>query len=538
MDNQSRTQAADVLATALSDFVKAFSGSEFAENNSENATETQCPAPTQDIGLNLKNRKNAIDTAMYGPLNPAEPNEEYWAEIGAEWRVDVETAKQQRCGNCAVFIQTPEMLSCIETGLTDNADEFDSINEAGELGYCEAFDFKCASARTCRAWVAGGPVTASAIDIIDEIEPLVAAKGPCWDGYKQVGMKKGKDGKMVPNCVPVDAADDSEFATKKRTISQTPAPKKDQVKGSDKNKKGSADGKGKINFNDKTEASIKKKVEDYNKTAPKGRKATVSMLKAVYRRGAGAFSVSHRPGMNRNQWAMARVNAFLTLLKSGKPSNSAYTTDNDLLPASHPRSSKKKASALTASGLIPEEQALAEALLYITQKYGKFDQDGDGVWAGYTPAAENDVADIGVVCKNCIFYSEDEEGNDVCQIISIPIEDLGKCRFAVIPEGVVKGYDIPVRNEENLELLLASFYADQELNVELKDQDEYESSEQAIVAMAEYSGLGYEAETAFRAAWLRAVRDGENPFDRAALLAKTTYESKDSDLLPTYEKGI
>ena len=27
-------------------------------------------------------------------------------------------------------------------------------------------------------------------------------QGPCWDGYKQVGMKK-KGGKMVPNCVPV-----------------------------------------------------------------------------------------------------------------------------------------------------------------------------------------------------------------------------------------------------------------------------------------------------------------------------------------------
>lgn len=26
---------------------------------------------------------------------------------------------------------------------------------------------------------------------------------PCWDGYQQVGMKE-KDGKQVPNCVPVD----------------------------------------------------------------------------------------------------------------------------------------------------------------------------------------------------------------------------------------------------------------------------------------------------------------------------------------------
>ena len=30
-----------------------------------------------------------------------------------------------------------------------------------------------------------------------------AAGSPCWDGYEQVGMKKGKNGRMVPNCVPV-----------------------------------------------------------------------------------------------------------------------------------------------------------------------------------------------------------------------------------------------------------------------------------------------------------------------------------------------
>lgn len=28
--------------------------------------------------------------------------------------------------------------------------------------------------------------------------------GPCWPGYKKVGMKPGKGGKMVPNCVPVE----------------------------------------------------------------------------------------------------------------------------------------------------------------------------------------------------------------------------------------------------------------------------------------------------------------------------------------------
>ena len=28
-------------------------------------------------------------------------------------------------------------------------------------------------------------------------------ENPCWKGYKQVGMKE-KDGRQVPNCVPID----------------------------------------------------------------------------------------------------------------------------------------------------------------------------------------------------------------------------------------------------------------------------------------------------------------------------------------------
>jgi hypothetical protein len=122
----------------------------------------ECPPATQDIGINLKNRKNAIDTASYGPLNPAEPNDEFWQALASEWSVDTESAKKQRCGNCAVFIKTPEMLDCIEAGLGNEVgNEAMDVIEAGDLGYCEAFDFKCASARTCRAWVAGGPVTES-----------------------------------------------------------------------------------------------------------------------------------------------------------------------------------------------------------------------------------------------------------------------------------------------------------------------------------------------------------------------------------------
>ena len=121
---------------------------------------------------------------------------------------------------------------------------------------------------------------------------------------------------------------------------RTPAPKKDRVKGSSKNPKGSASkANEKIEVSDKTEASLKKKMQEHNKKG-KGSKATIGALKSVYRRGAGAFSTSHAPNMSRHGWAMARVNAFLTLLRTGKPSNSNYKQDNDLLPKGHPKKSK------------------------------------------------------------------------------------------------------------------------------------------------------------------------------------------------------
>ena len=87
------------------------------------------------------------------------------------------------------------------------------------------------------------------------------------------------------------------------------------------------------------------------------------------------------------------------------------------------------------NNLDKEEADLRDALLKITKRHGKFNQDSEGVWAGYTPAAENSIAGIGVKCANCVFY----QGGDSCKIIDMEVESEGKCRFAVIPNGVVKG---------------------------------------------------------------------------------------------------
>ena len=116
-----------------------------------------CPTATKDIKTNLEGRQTAIETANYGPLNPNEPNEDYWKAKADMFKGNVEDAKKALCGNCVFFIQTPEILDCIASGI-NNVNEWDTI-EAGDLGYCEAFDFKCAASRTCDAWVAGGPIT-------------------------------------------------------------------------------------------------------------------------------------------------------------------------------------------------------------------------------------------------------------------------------------------------------------------------------------------------------------------------------------------
>jgi hypothetical protein len=125
-----------------------------------------CPVATGDIEVNLECRQKAIDKANYGPMNPNEANMDYWREISKTWRNSPDQAKKSRCGNCSAFIQTPKMLACIESGLEMNGEEMDAweVIDAGDLGYCEVFDFKCASKRTCEAWIAGGPITEEKYD--------------------------------------------------------------------------------------------------------------------------------------------------------------------------------------------------------------------------------------------------------------------------------------------------------------------------------------------------------------------------------------
>jgi len=132
---------------------------------------------------------------------------------------------------------------------------------------------------------------------------------------------------------------------------RAPAPPKDQVFGSDENPSGSAaDKSGDIEISEATETALRNKMTEHNEQMdkddrPDWTRVRMGALRSVYRRGAGAFSTSHRPGMTRGQWAMARVNAFLYLSRTGRPENPRYVMDNDLLNESHPKYSGSRKSS-------------------------------------------------------------------------------------------------------------------------------------------------------------------------------------------------
>ena len=142
---------------------KGFSQKAHCAGRKKNTNEAEegCPPATQDITLNLKNRQKAIDEYHYGPLNPNLPNDEYWAELADKWNTrDIDSVKQNRCGNCGAFDVSKDMQACIAKGIGSEpgSSAMDAV-DAGQLGYCKFLKFKCASKRTCDAWIEGGPIT-------------------------------------------------------------------------------------------------------------------------------------------------------------------------------------------------------------------------------------------------------------------------------------------------------------------------------------------------------------------------------------------
>ena len=118
-----------------------------------------------------------------------------------------------------------------------------------------------------------------------------------------------------------------------KSAAQTPSKPSEKKSGSSKNKPGSAGTSGDaITFSTKVIEMLKNKVKDHN--SKHSRKVNLTQLKKVYRRGAGAFSSSHRPGMTRGGWAAARVNMFLRMMAGKSVKDSYRKADSDVARSS------------------------------------------------------------------------------------------------------------------------------------------------------------------------------------------------------------
>jgi hypothetical protein len=174
---------------------------------------------------------------------------------------------------------------------------------------------------------------------------------------RNLGKKKDADWGAVRG-IPVSDLEEKAGRRKARKdrSAATPALPKERIVGSSTNSAGSAASVSSardIEISQDTVRGLLTKVRNHNKRMeelgkPDWTKASIGALKSVWRRGAGAFSVSHRPNMTRQQWAMGRVNAFLRMLEKGKPDNLRYIGDSDLLPESHPWKKKNRKDAFTA----------------------------------------------------------------------------------------------------------------------------------------------------------------------------------------------
>jgi hypothetical protein len=175
-----------------------------------------------------------------------------------------------------------------------------------------------------------------------------------------------------------------------KSASSTPAPLVDRIRGSRKNKAGSAESKKSaqgIKLNASIIAGLTKKAKEYNEKHPKA-KVSVTTLKAVMRRGMGAYSSSHRPTITggapntRQAWAYARVNAFLRK-KGGQGAKPTYVQDNDLLENGGEIELLKVGQVLHLrrlpmyyrSGDVGKQREVYKKVVEIISKRSRFDED-------------------------------------------------------------------------------------------------------------------------------------------------------------------
>jgi hypothetical protein len=154
-----------------------------------------------------------------------------------------------------------------------------------------------------------------------------------------------------------------------------------------------------------------------------------------------------------------------------------------------------------------QEAMVADALQGIAQMFGPFDAEGTGIWVDYETPEKNEEKEIGVKCANCILYA----GNGKCKILSQMVEEEGKCRFALIPDGVVDSSEDEDETEDSDGMESEYEQEDENSGLNERQQMQYELLEQ----VAEKYGKWDQSAGAEGSHYASAA---ENPFKQKGLI--------------------
>ena len=282
-----------------------------------------------------------------------------------------------------------------------------------------------------------------------------------------------------------------------RTISQTPAPKKDQIKGSDKNRAGSSkdtESAKQIKFNEKTLNSIQNKVDEHNKQYP-NKKITLESAKAVVRRGMGAYSQTYRPTISggkpnsRVAWGLARLNAFIYKIINGKSKSGKYSQDNDLIEELGYKVQKYSDGGLVGNtfteiiyrAILNTETttdiyAQGNDLDKIKSEYdsisaGDFDNPNSNYNSKILESRINKYEFIGDDTLNAEDYIDDLENTDYWNLIDEDIEDIDSDSVFAINKSTDEMID-EIREFIKQEYNIGGRYAEKYMRINIYDENE------------------------------------------------------------------
>lgn len=297
-------------------------------------------AALTDLDLNTYNRNLTIDEYSYGPANPdnEKDSQMFWEKKADLWNCSVDQVKSMRCNNCSAFNQSDQVKKMMSDALGPKGKD---ITEMADLGYCEFFEFKCAGARTCDAWVGGGPLKESngqTDDVADIVPDRIRIS--MISGSKK-RMLNDKFEKMAEQDIAARVSGPStkqtaqrhsderqrlkdKHARERETLKNRQTGQKDRAQIRDIRKESLDDlfevmqrrqQKGSSSIVPRDDYMLDEKQIDALKKKAEKSGISYGTLKKVYDRGMAAWKSGHRPGTTPQQWAFARVNSFVTKSK-------------------------------------------------------------------------------------------------------------------------------------------------------------------------------------------------------------------------------